>query len=1473
MVAQSLLLVLVAAAVLLLLLDGVVGAPADWATVNGFLAGVVISDAGSLAAFSPDADVALAALSLPGAGVTVGSAVTGGGAVSVFVSDVSCAGIELSGALSLSSVPDGSDVRASVSVADVDFACTGTVNWSDLTAFTVAADAGAADFSLVSSGAGTAFSSDLVFTFGPGRRPGVDVDRPVAVSVDAATCAVSAAPTVLATLTTNVPADADVAELLAVLAEALVARTLTCAALGDVATDASVLLAALNADVDAVVQETPGDVAAAEAGMVARLSSEELASIVAFDESSISRLVVTFLNQVLGKPSNATGADPADLTINSVVRRLSDSEDGEVTVDLGVSASFDGTLFEDGLLTIDPNLTVAGLDSFLVFDSLQVEPLLKYSLTSDVQVEDFAVVAQLTAALADGGGAVYGGGRISSANALALTATTTLALPNVTASVTQAVAVNPDEIADVQYGAVEAAPLECGAPALYTQNVSAVEVEPLVLPAVLTLSALEDAALEAAAGDINGLLALLFQPSLTESLPNITRGLTPLMTEVLNDVAAEKAAEPCPAFTSDAAQGELLDFNSDGFDSLRETFDRTIVEVDDPNVGINQVVREIGVFNGDPAGTLSVATDIVFDMSANELDTLLVRITTVTFGNVDSFEFISLLEPTSAAGTTVETASAARLGVDAPLLVTLDVTVSGTGAFDRETQVLELAFTLDEVNASATADLNFLRAEAEALTLGQLTSVSCVLSALDFDGPESGITLSALDVDLAALAFQCGNCEIPTSEEQEIADSIFESIDSSLSFFVNGARAGDGKVAVNNGLIDVANECYNITEPPAPPRDEAVATLTLGAVNAAAYAGVAVALAAVCAGARRRSKRASASGGKPSGKPTGPQPRVLPAHRSLMMDRRTPASCKMLSALLFVVCVLLYASSNLSASATVVLTNVFLEDGTQVVVDDVFELTLSGTIADLFSFDLGLLGVVVALASGCWPYVRVLGTLLCMLMPPNMLHPQTRGSTLRMLDFFGKWAVVDQFLIVILVVVLDVTVPLRSSATSFSFLGGDIDINVALVPSWGVYGFFMGASLSLLFSHVVSHAHRKVTSPTSVTAVHRGLSRSAVRAMQHKERLSKHVFRPVLPRGNGRGEQRMRMRLGTAARFYASAGPAVCLALLGASLFADAVTFTYLGAGGKAIAAAEAGAEAVSFSVVDIMATLQSQGDTALQVVGIAFIQFFFFFTVLVAPLAQQVLLLVGFWAPLSLKEQRYVWVSLEMLAAWSALEVFVVALVAAVANVGPFVSLAVRKLCVDIDEFIDDWVVPFGLLDEEEGTCFTVSGQLEVAFVLVAVAALLNLTLVHTLGSFSRLCIEEREEMLLRLMQTEDPAQAAQAAANVYNQPLNLGCFHHLVKRRLRMLHSIGVVQVRPIGAGSTAPAKNRDSPGNLFDDSEGSGDDFDAHPDHNAKIMDIEVLEGQAAAVPLHAPPGLEPSSPAPPGGLSFGPPRPSL
>lgn len=319
---------------------------------------------------------------------------------------------------------------------------------------------------------------------------------------------------------------------------------------------------------------------------------------------------------------------------------------------------------------------------------------------------------------------------------------------------------------------------------------------------------------------------------------------------------------------------------------------------------------------------------------------------------------------------------------------------------------------------------------------------------------------------------------------------------------------------------------------------------------------------------------------------------------------------------------ILFLSSNISIGTSVdlILTRA---DGSNITpVINVYSFSLGSTISEMAKAGVYMLMLLITFCSGVWPYAKIVLMVASWVTSTRRLSPVRREKILYLVDALGKFSLIDAYVLVLMMVAFRYNL-------EFEGVGA---LNVYVTPKYGFYSFLFATIVSLVSGHAVLFLHRKTMIP--LIPVDSG----------RRESLSRHVFDDKRGRGLVRLTKRFR-RLILAALLIDFA-----LILVGSCL--KSFHFTFNGAAGTAL-----GEDRIrSFSLITIGEhiphSVQHQSSF-----GISWIQTTYFFFALVMPILCLISTVALFLAPMTRKRQQKVFLIVEVANAWSAIEVFVIAI------------------------------------------------------------------------------------------------------------------------------------------------------------------------------------------------------------------------
>ncbi|GBG29314.1 Hypothetical Protein FCC1311_055362 [Hondaea fermentalgiana] len=598
------------------------------------------------------------------------------------------------------------------------------------------------------------------------------------------------------------------------------------------------------------------------------------------------------------------------------------------------------------------------------------------------------------------------------------------------------------------------------------------------------------------------------------------------------------------------------------------------------------------------------------------------------------------------------------------------------------------------------------------------SNVPCLLSIFDEEGLRiQDFNFTAEQVRLTA---RCeGECTSPMLEALQDAGAITDdraSADLTEGFntIVQAVTAlagqSDAQEYVDLAIATARRECTGIefTFDPLEKQELTDAASLMG------YAGVGILGGAIAAGlflmplhARRRNQLMFLAFNrlqeKSNGDLSGKGEDLLLVERRLSSMFRHPLVStvpKFAVPFFILVAVALFIAANIgTVGATVKLTMSIAGDTTQSL--PILQFTLASSINDMWNAGTYPLALIIFVASGAWPHTKSVLLLVAWFTPPTLLSHKRRGSVLEVLDSLGKWSLIDAYVLVMLQVAFRFYIT-STYVAQLDFLPDDVFIvDVIVEPGLSIYLFVIATMLALVVNQYMIAKHRSVIAQDEdLEDKLNDLNTEPITVA--KQALHRHVF--LVP-----DERNLLYGFSPGAKL--AAGGLVCISglLILVGSFLNLISFTYKGIAGAMIGVLQPELQRRSYTSVGI-ATAISEGvpsDDAVAQLAVAFLQIVYVLFTLVAPIVLCLLLLILLYVPLHEREQRTLLFSAEIVAAWEALLVLLVAIVAAALEVSQLAQFIVESGTGDACEYIVEPLLFIGL-SEEDALCFDVVAVIE---------------------------------------------------------------------------------------------------------------------------------------------------------------------
>ena len=353
-----------------------------------------------------------------------------------------------------------------------------------------------------------------------------------------------------------------------------------------------------------------------------------------------------------------------------------------------------------------------------------------------------------------------------------------------------------------------------------------------------------------------------------------------------------------------------------------------------------------------------------------------------------------------------------------------------------------------------------------------------------------------------------------------------------------------------------------------------------------------------------------------------------------------------LAAIVFNVCIFIFSNINVGASVYIVITM----SGHEQILPPVFQFSLANSVHDMWQAGVYPLAILIALFSGAWPYGKLLIMACCWLLPGHVLSPLKREKALRFIDAYGKYSLTDSFIMIIMLVAFRFHIAAPDGQTMMDvYVGADI----------GILSFVVGTMMSLILGHVTLAADRKVKSNSDVVA----LDLPEKYALRN---YTFHVNKTVAVRCSKFGQSLLPIAL------------IVSFILLVAGMIIDSFNFKFEGAAALVLTSLNATTNQ-GYSLISLGLDLPSVAQDP-NSFTIRFLQITYLVYAVAVPLCHPILMLILWMVPMTIKCQQHLFVVVEIFHAWSAVDVFVLTVIASLLELEQFALFIVGDRCDGIN-------------------------------------------------------------------------------------------------------------------------------------------------------------------------------------------------
>jgi len=375
------------------------------------------------------------------------------------------------------------------------------------------------------------------------------------------------------------------------------------------------------------------------------------------------------------------------------------------------------------------------------------------------------------------------------------------------------------------------------------------------------------------------------------------------------------------------------------------------------------------------------------------------------------------------------------------------------------------------------------------------------------------------------------------------------------------------------------------------------------------------------------------------------------------------------------------------------------------------EETLLGNIIDMWKGGVYPLSIFIGFFSGVWPYTKLVMMLACWYMPAHKLSVHRRQTMLEFLDAFGKWSLVDTYVLVLFLVAFNVQLTCQGAVDQLANIckaaGMDGEFRLYVLPTLGFHTFLIATLMSLAAGLWMSGCHRYA---------HQIGEFGPAQDYDHDERL-----------GSKRPLGRLLVPEGEAARLMHKSVPVWCvvsLVLCCFGIFMKTFRFKFLGVAGYVLGP-EAGLRQFSLWSLGLALPPNSIDPSSF---GIHWIEVFFLLFSGAMVLVFLVTLLVLWLHPMTVKGHRQALVLAQIVNSVTGLDVFVVSILASAMQITQYAQFIVKETgLAGVNPILEELIpkVPFVAKKMEGGySVFDLNSRLMPGFVLLALACVISTVL-----------------------------------------------------------------------------------------------------------------------------------------------------
>ena len=434
--------------------------------------------------------------------------------------------------------------------------------------------------------------------------------------------------------------------------------------------------------------------------------------------------------------------------------------------------------------------------------------------------------------------------------------------------------------------------------------------------------------------------------------------------------------------------------------------------------------------------------------------------------------------------------------------------------------------------------------------------------------------------------------------------------------------------------------------------------------------------------------------------------RIDPIGASLFLHPQISLFWKIFIPLAIVCTIALFISSNSGTGASVYIA---FQIGRRIQIPSLFDFGLINSVRDMWKAGAYILSVFVAVFSGIWPYLKLLLMIISFVLPTSIYSESKRAKILRILDATGKWSILDSYVMTLMLVAFHFHIEFPVVEPSEAEESTLIDVFVK--AAFGFFTLILGTIISLFLSHIITFLHKSLDEHPDQNKGEKAESYTALISFADNKYLGKNIFRVLI-----------------SFLLFLTLG----LVLVGSNI--TSFSFNFHGLAELALELFEINSQR-NYSVLELGFKVPDAAEYPNDFI-IRYTQIIFLLTVFGMPVAMLLTVIFVWFIPLPRKAQKSFYAVIEILNAWSCLDVFVLSIIAAITEIGTFTEFIVGDKCDAINPFIDKY---FDKKLNGHNTCFEVQAYLREGCWLLFIAAIIFFITSNYVMKICRNALDER--------------------------------------------------------------------------------------------------------------------------------------